>query len=273
LVNSGNTAGDQMCSSVTINNNGVMVVWTSQNDADSWDLFAKWCDVNGNPLAKSNDADGNPITTFQVNSTSSFHSHSGPGGLGPWGLRLVVWQNDTGGQQNVLGRYGSFCNNDNFDTQEFTVASSTEGNDYNPSLGVCNDTRQFVVSWTSDGQDGSGTGIFAQRFDWCAGPIGEQFQVNTASAGNQDHSSVTMNNSTGDFLVAWSSYNQDSQDSPDVYSQLYSADGTAYGPATRVNTTTEGSQTNSSAAFLSSNNYVVVWNGNGVGMSRQSIRR
>ena len=255
LVNDNHTAGDQMNSSVTINNSGVMVAWTSQNDSGSWDVFARWYDVSGNAQQSE----------FQVNSTSSSAPIHAQVAMDQWGYVLVVWQSETNGQQDVLGRYGSFCNNDNFDTQEFTVASSTGGNDYNPSLGVCNNTGQFVVSWTSDGQDGSGAGIFAQRFDWCAGRIGQEFQVSTVTAGNQDHSSVTMNDSTGDFLVTWSSYNQDSQDSCDVYSQLYSENGTAYGPATRVNTTTEGSQTDSSAAFLGSPNYVVVWSGNGVG--------
>ena len=44
LVNDNNTAGDQMYSSVTINNSGIVVVWTSQNTGGNWDLFGKWYD-------------------------------------------------------------------------------------------------------------------------------------------------------------------------------------------------------------------------------------
>ena len=206
------------------------------------------------------------MTTFQVNSTSSAAPIQAQVGMDQWGYVLVVWQSETGGQQDVLGRYGSFCNDDNLGHPGIRRGVEAEGNDYNPSLGVCNDTGQFVVSWTSDGQNGGGTGIYRATLRLVRHcPIGDQFQVDAASAGNQDNSSVTMNNSTGDFLVTWSSHNQGSQDSWDVYSQSYNEDGTAYGPATRVNTTTEGSQTDSSAAFLSSTNYVVVWGSNGIG--------
>ena len=46
---------------------------------------------------------------------------------------------------------------------------------------------------------------------------------------------------------------------------MYAASGTAVGPETRVNATTEGDQANSSVAFLSPTRYVVVWYGNGDG--------
>jgi len=39
LVNADSVSGDQMHSSVTINDSGIMVVWTSQNSAGSWDLW------------------------------------------------------------------------------------------------------------------------------------------------------------------------------------------------------------------------------------------
>ena len=30
--------------------------------------------------------------------------------MDPWGYVMVVWQSETGGQQDILGRYSSFCN-------------------------------------------------------------------------------------------------------------------------------------------------------------------
>ena len=75
---------------------------------------------------------------------------------------------------------------------------------------------------------------------------------------------VAMDDS-GAFLITWSSCDQDAPGSWGVYSQLYAASGTAVGPETRVNTTTEGDQANSSVAFLGPTRYVVVWSGNGEG--------
>ena len=145
-------------------------------------------------------------------------------------------------------------------TGEFVVNPTTEGNQYNPSLGFWGNDGDFVVSWTATAGRQGGHLRAAVRLVRRPDRLGVPGEH--GHAGNQDHSSVTWNKNTGDFLITWSS---DDQGSWDVYSQLYAADGTAYGPATRVNTTTEGSQTNSSATFLGSTSYVVVWSGNGVG--------
>ena len=60
------------------------------------------------------------------------------------------------------------------------VNSTTDGNQYNPSMGFKSNDGAFVVSWTSDGQDGSGEGIFAQRVRLqAASRIGGEFQVNS----------------------------------------------------------------------------------------------
>ena len=40
----------------------------------------------------------------------------------------------------------------------------------------------FVVTWTSDGQDGSGQGVYAQRFNASGVAQGSEFRVNTAAA-------------------------------------------------------------------------------------------
>jgi hypothetical protein len=259
LVNSDRTDGDQMHSSVAINNAGVAVVWTSQNGAGTWDVYAKWYDFNGNPV--TTDADGNPVATeIQVNSTSSDVATRPQAAMDQLGYFLVVWQSETGGQQDILARYNSFCKpDDSWDRTEFVVTPTTEGNQYNPSLGFCDKTGEFVLSWTDGGS------IYAQRFDWSGFAKSDAVQVGTNQAGTQDCSSVARNNDTGDFLITWSSQAQGAQDSWDVYSQLFTEDGTAFGAVTRVNTTTEGSQTASSATFLGSTNYVVTWSGNGVG--------
>ena len=81
-------------------------------------------------------------------------------------------------RQDIYGRYaGGFCNDDGWGVDEFIVNQNTAGNQYNPSLGFKSNDGAFVVSWTDDGQDGNAAGIYAQRFDWCGGRIGSEFQV------------------------------------------------------------------------------------------------
>ena len=41
--------------------------------------------------------------------------------------------------------------------------------------------------WISDGQDGSGFGVFGQRYDANSSPVGSEFAVNTTVEGNQGY--------------------------------------------------------------------------------------
>jgi hypothetical protein len=47
-----------------------------------------------------------------------------------------------------------------------------------------------VVAWTSDGQDGSSGGIFAQRFNASGVAVGPEWQVNSVTAGSQSYGHV-----------------------------------------------------------------------------------
>ncbi|HUQ68484.1 MAG TPA: hypothetical protein VM165_03110, partial [Planctomycetaceae bacterium] len=66
----------------------------------------------------------------------------------------------------------------------------------------------FVVTWSSFGQDGSGYGIFAQRYNAAGAAQGGEFQVNTYTTNSQQQSAVAMD-ADGDFVIAWSSGSQD----------------------------------------------------------------
>jgi hypothetical protein len=58
------------------------------------------------------------------------------------------------------------------------------------------------VTWSSNGQDGSGYGVFARRFSSAAAPLAPELQVNTTTAGNQTDPSVDTE-PEGDFIVTW----------------------------------------------------------------------
>jgi hypothetical protein len=108
--------------------------------------------------------------------------------------------------------------------------------------------RVFV--WTSDGQDGSGLGVFGR-----ADSAGE-FRVNTYTTGDQAEASVAIAEG-GNFVVVWTS-GQDGS-GPGVFAQRYATGGTPLGPEFRVNTFTTGSQHEPRVAAGSSGDFVVVW--------------
>jgi hypothetical protein len=115
----------------------------------------------------------------------------------------------------------------------------------------------FVVVWHSNGQDGSGFGVFGQRYDVTGAPQGSEFRVNTYTTGNQFYPSVAAD-SSDNFVVTWSSLGQDGS-GYGIYGQRYDSAGSPLGPEFRVNTTTTGSQSVSAAATDPAGNFVVVW--------------
>ena len=95
---------------------------------------------------------------------------------------------------------------------EFQINDYRSGNQKNPRLGMDREGN-FVVVWDSAGQDGSGLGIFAKRYDAQGRELepppgfggkgsGNEFQINRETRGNQELPSVSMTPS-GAFVVAW----------------------------------------------------------------------
>ena len=69
--------------------------------------------------------------------------------------------------------------------EEFQVNTRTSGAQANADIAM--DARgNFIVVWNSYNQDGHSNGIFAQRFDPNCNPVGEEFQINTTTDGNQN---------------------------------------------------------------------------------------
>jgi hypothetical protein len=114
------------------------------------------------------------------------------------------------------------------------------------------------VVWTSQGQDGSDYGVFGRRFESSGAPVGPEFRVNTYTTERQRGALVAAD-STGNFVVVWSSYYQDGSSSG-VFGQRYGDSGAPLGPEFRVNTYTTGFQRAESVAADSTGNFVVVWN-------------
>ena len=125
----------------------------------------------------------------------------------------------------------------------------------------------FVVTWSSDGQDGSGYGIYGQRYAADGSPVGDEFHANTYTTNDQVFSSVTALNDGG-FVVTWSSDGQDGS-GYGIYGQRYAADGTPVGSEFRVNQITSGDQFaetfygSETLATLADGHLVQVWAGNG----------
>ncbi len=84
---------------------------------------------------------------------------------------------------------------------EFRVNTTTADSQFSPSVAM-DASGEFVVVWTSNLQDGSGYGVYAQRYDANGTPAGAEFRVNTSTVDNQQFATVAMA-PNGGFVVSW----------------------------------------------------------------------
>ena len=143
---------------------------------------------------------------------------------------------------------------------EFLVNSFTTNNQNWSAIAMDAD-GDFVVAWESRDQDGSLYGIFAQRFDAAGVAQGSEVQVNTFSTSAQRLPAVAMD-TDGDFVVAWTSYEQDGSDWG-VFAQRYDAAGVAQGAEIPVNSHTTSQQIFPAVAMDVDGDFVVAWQSNG----------
>jgi len=67
--------------------------------------------------------------------------------------------------------------------------------------------RRFRRGMVESGQDGEGWGVYGQRFDASGTAVGQEFQVNTTTSGDQLLARVATD-ASGNFTVVWQSQNQ-----------------------------------------------------------------
>lgn len=139
------------------------------------------------------------------------------------------------------------------DTLINTITKDSQGT---PLITTLSD-GSFVVSWESLEQDRDGYGVYAQRFDASGMPQGQEFRVNTFTAGDQAPHSL-MAHVDGGFVVSWSSYDQDNN-SPGIYAQRFDKNGIAQGHETRINTYTVGHQSGPSITMLNNGDFIASW--------------
>ena len=97
------------------------------------------------------------------------------------------------------------------------VNTHLPGNQYAPRISSIG--TDYLVVWTSLGQDGSREGVFGQFVHAGGGLVGGEFQVNTTTAGQQMHP-VAASDGVSQFLAVWTSYTG-SPYSFDLYAQRY----------------------------------------------------
>ena len=148
-------------------------------------------------------------------------------------------------------------------SDEFLVNTFTTNPQYGPATVITNPAGDFVVVWSSYGQDGDGYGVFLQRFGSDGSAVGPEFQVNTYTTGSQVSPAIASDGA-GNFVVVWVSDDFGYGSAQDgsyagVFGQRFASNGTPLGNEFQVNAYTPGRQFAPAIAEDSTGNFVVTW--------------
>ncbi len=170
---------------------------------------------------------------------------------------VVTWESDLQ-DGSLWGVYGQLFNGTGYKIRnEFQVNTYTTNDQLRPSGAVLSN-GDFVVTWSSDLQDGSRLGVYGQIFSANAAKVGSEFQVNSFTALEQDYSSVTgLRN--GNFIVTWQSSRFQDGDDWGIFGQVFDGAGAKIGSEFQVNTYFTRGQIRPSVASLSNGNFVITW--------------
>ncbi|CCC96833.1 calcium-binding protein [Azospirillum baldaniorum] len=240
---------------------GYLIVWHSEGqDGHAWGVYAQRFSANGARAGAE----------FRINITTYDNQYLPDVAALADGGFVVTWTHGLNpqSQTDVYLRRADALGN--AVTGDVLVNGTTAGNQDNSKVVALGDGG-FLVLWQSQGQDGSGYGLYARRYT-AAGVAQPEFRINTTTAGDQSQPAVAVLGDGG-LVVAWQSAGQDGSGSGIVL-QRYDALGQAVGGEVVVNTTTAGAQTAPDVIALADGGYLVGWvsanqDGSGLGIYAQ----
>lgn len=222
-------------------NGNYVVVWLNDRDSGHSTIYAQRFTAAAQPIGAE----------FAVSPIDSADESAPAVAMASNGNFVVVWSRREGdsGFFDIYGR--RFDSSGNSLGDEFRVNSYTTDRQVDPAVAYVG-TNSFVITWSSAGQDGDGDGIVAQRFSLAGEPIGNEFQVNRATAGGQSAPTIA-GRTDGSFLIAWETPSRN-----EVKAQFFDANGGYLGSELQVNS--GGSRNGRPAVAIDRNgNSIIVW--------------
>lgn len=256
LVNTA-TAGIQNTPAVAMDADGdYVVVWEGPDEVLSG-IYAQRYSVNGSAI-------GNEIF---VNTVATTEQASPDVAMDAHGNFVVVWHSDISTANGRDIRAQRFSAEGQKIGGEFVINSTTEFNQLFPSIAM-NVDGDFVIAWQSE-HEASENGIYAQRFNAEAMPVGTEFRVNAYTENQQQLPDVAMD-ANGNFVIAWQSLGQDGNNYG-VFAQRYSSGGTEQGTNFQVNTATSYAQWHPSVAMAANGDFVIAFETRNIGNSNYDV--
>ncbi len=210
-------------------NGGFVVTWVSEQERvvgtpnpnavppnqeayPSIDIYARLYDANGNPQSgQSNE--------FLVNADSNPCAHPSVA-AGTDGGFVITWDAHdlTSPTSNSLDIYACpFSSGGTVIGTVMRINSYLYGDQYAPRISALG--TDYLITWTSLGQDGSREGVYGQFLHGNGSVLGGEFRVNTTTISSQMEPAVASDG-VSQFLVVWTSYTG-TPSSFDLFAQRY----------------------------------------------------
>ncbi|MBM4397429.1 MAG: putative metal-binding motif-containing protein, partial [Deltaproteobacteria bacterium] len=208
------TSDDQTDPTIAAYDSGYVAAWRSRGSDSDGGVFARRFSLTATAIGSE----------FRVHSATTGDQRAPALASLPDGRFAVAWQGPGDGAGNAVfvKRYkldGTF-------SADARVNTYTTGDQTRPSVAYFPDGR-FVMAWESAGQDGSGLGVYAQRFTAAGERDGAEARVNEANGGDQSRPSVAAFTDGRWAVVFQGPGGQGS--GADVLLRLFAADGTPDG--------------------------------------------
>ncbi len=175
------------------------------------------------------------------------------------GAFVAVWEDDSSSDDgtdnhDIEGRI--FCPGGCQDTNQFTVNTTTKGQQRNPDVAMDKDGN-FVVVWEDDYESDGTYQIYMRGFDAKGKERFATKTVNSDDAGQQYTPSIAMA-PNGNFVVAWEDQSVNAK-TPQIYIRGFKADGTELFHDRNTMDSVSGSRIAPDVAMDKDGKFVVTW--------------
>ena len=210
LVNT-TTAGDQNDADIAMDAAGnFVVVWAGERTAGGsvYSIYGQRYNASG--VAQGSE--------FLVNSVASNNDQHASVAMNDSGNFVVTWDRVSGSDADIQAqRFNSSG------VAQGSAISVTNTTSYFQEISnvSMDQSGNFVVSWSSNNQDGSGWGVYTRQYDSTGTSLTTESRVATTTTNSQDYSGVAYQN--GKVVVTWSG--NGTGDTAGIFMQRYDAAG------------------------------------------------
>ncbi len=145
-------------------------------------------------------------------------------------------------------------------TGELQVNQFTAG-DQKWARAASDSQGNFIVTWTSFGQDGTPSSVYARRFDSQGNALGNEFRVNATSTGTQQNSVIAIDSQSSAFVIAFESDLSGSD--TNIAFRRFDAFGVAIDTNdVQANAVNRGQERDATITTLATGQFVIAWTAN-----------